>query len=126
VEGSDTPPPVDEGVKKKWEAEKKDTELLIARYESALGDLTHAIDKAVDDLALLVEDYAALSLSGPFSVHLEKAIRLLEQRYNDMERTIISKEQPNKIQDSLELMKRKLELVTTTTTSTKNLKLLYC
>jgi hypothetical protein len=48
------PTSVDEGVKKKWEtakAEKEATGLLITRYESALEDLTHAIDGATDDLA---------------------------------------------------------------------------
>ena len=108
---NDTQAPVDEGVKK-WEAEKEDTELLIATYESELGDLNDAMDKNVDDLARLVGDYAALSLSGPFSIHVEKAILLLEQRYRDTEQKGNCKEQLEKIQDSLDLMKRKLEIVT--------------
>jgi hypothetical protein len=115
VNESDARPPVDEGVKKRWEAakvEKEDTELLIARDESTLGDLTHAMNEAVDDLTLLVEDYATLSLSGPFSAHLKKATRLLEQRHKDMEKRGISKEQLKKILDSLDLIKRKMELVT--------------
>ena len=106
--------PEDEGVKK-WEAakaEKEGTELLIATYESELGFLNDAIDRTVDRLARLVEDYATLSLSGPFSAHMEKAVLLLEQRHKDMEQKGISKEQVEKIQDSLDLMKRKLELVT--------------
>ena len=111
VKENDTQAPVDEDVKK-WEAEKEDTELLIATYESELGDLNDAMDKNVDDLARLVGDYAALSLLGPFSVHVEKAILLLEQRYRDTEQKGSCKEQLEKIQDSLDLMKRKLELVT--------------
>ena len=103
----------DEDVKK-WEAAKaqEDTEFLIATYERELGDLNGAMDRTVDDLARLVEDYATLSLSGPFSAHMEKAMLLLEQRYKDMEQKGVSKEQLETIEDSLELMKRKLELVT--------------
>ena len=104
----------DEDVKN-WEAakaEREDTELLIATYERELGDLNDAMDRTVDHLARLVEDYAPLSISGPFSAHMEKATLLLEQRYKDMEQRGVSKERLEKIQDSLELMKRKLELVT--------------
>ena len=111
---TDTQASVNEGLKK-WEAakaEKEDTELLIATYESELGDLNGAMDRTVDDLVRLVEDYATLSLSGPFSAHMEKAILLLEQRYKDKEQKGMSKEQLEKIQDSLDQMKRKLELVT--------------
>ena len=105
---------VDEGIQK-WEAakaEKEGTELLIATYERELGDLNDAMDGTVGHLARLVEDYAPLSISGPFSAHMEKTILLLEQRYKDMEQKGVSKERLEKIQDSLELMIRKLELVT--------------
>ena len=110
VPESDMQSSVDEG----WEAAKaeKDTELLIATHESALGDLNDAMDRTVNDLACLVEDYAALSLSGPFSAHMEKATRLSEHKHKSMEQKGVSKEQLDKIQDSLDLMKRKLELVT--------------
>ena len=108
---NDTQVSVDED----WEvamAEKEETELLLATCESALKDLNDAMDRTLDDLARLTEGYAALSLSGPFSAHVEKAIRLLEHRYEDMERKGVSKEQLVKMQDSLDLTKRKLELVT--------------
>ena len=107
---NDTQAPVDEG----WEAakvEKEDTELLISTYEGALGDLNDAMDRNVDDLARLTEDYATLSLSGPFSAHMEKATGLLEHQYKDMERKGVSKEQLSRMQDSVDLTKRKLELV---------------
>ena len=94
-----------------WEAAKEDTELLISTYEGALGDLNDAMDRNVDDLARLTEDYAELSLSGPFSAHMEKATRLLEHKYKSMEQNGISKEQLEKMQDGLDLTKRKLELV---------------
>ena len=105
---------MDEG-SRKWEdakAEKEETELHIATCESAVGDLNDAMGRTMGALARLAEDYAALSLSGPFSVHMEKAIRLLEHRYKDMEQEGVGKEQLEKTQDSLNLMKRKLEVVT--------------
>ena len=108
---NDTQASMDEG----WEAakaEKEETELLLATYESALKDLNDAMDRTLDDLARLAEGFASLSLSGPFSAHVEKAIRLLEHRYEDMEQKGFSKEQLDKMQDSLGLTKRKLELVT--------------
>ena len=92
-------------------AEKEATELLIATYESALKDLNDAMDRTLDDLARLTESYAALSLSGPFSAHVEKALRLLEHRYKDMEEKGVSVEQLEKMQNSVDLTKRKLELV---------------
>ena len=101
-------------VNEDWEAakaEKEETELLIATYESELKDLNHAMDRTLDDLARLTEGYAALSLSEPFSAHVEKTTRLLEHRYKNMEWKGVSKEQLDKMQDSLDLTKRKLELV---------------
>jgi len=113
VKEDDTQASADENVKK-WEAakaEKEETELLIATDRSALKDLDDAMKKTIDELAQRAEDYATLSLSGPFSAHMEKATRLLEQRYTDMELKGSSKEQLEKVKDSLALMKRKLELV---------------
>ena len=67
--------------------------------------------RILSGLLHVAEDYAARSLSGPFSAHVEKAIRLLEHRYKGMEQKGVSKEQLDKLQDSLDLTKRKLELV---------------
>ena len=92
-------------------AEKEATESTLATYENTLKDLNDAMDRTLDELARLAEGYAALSLSGPFSAHVEKATRLLEHRYKDMERKKASREQLDKLQDSLDLMKRKLEVV---------------
>jgi hypothetical protein len=110
----DTQASADEDLKK-WEAvkaEKEDIESLIEQYQKERIDLNGAMDNTIDNLSRLVEDYAAYSLSGNFSAHMEKAIRLLEQRYEDMEQKGNSKEQLVKMKESLELMKRKLELVT--------------
>ena len=84
----------------------------IATNERALGALNDAMDSNMDDLARLAEDYVGLSLWGHFSAHVEKAIRLLGHRYEDMEQKVVSKEQPDKMQDSINLVKRNLELVT--------------
>jgi len=113
IKEDDTQASADENVKK-WEAakaEKEETESPLAKDESALRDLNDAMKRTTDELARRAEDYATLSPSGPFSVHMEKAIRLLEQRYTDMEQKGSSKEQLEKVKDSPALMKRKLELV---------------
>ena len=84
--------------KKRWEAakaEKGNTEAVIVADERELSDLNHAMDKSMDDLAQLVEDYGRLSLGGSFSKHVEKAIRFLEERYTDMEKKSVSKAQLN-------------------------------
>jgi len=99
---------------KKWEAanaEKGNTEAVIAADERELSDLNHAMDNAMDDLTRLVEDYGRLSLAGSFSKHVEKAIRLLEERYTDMVQKGVSKAQLDNIQDGLDVMGRKLEVL---------------
>ncbi len=56
---------IDDTMKKQWEAakdEKERTEALVIARKSALGDLSHAIGEAMDELARLAEDYACLSL----------------------------------------------------------------
>jgi hypothetical protein len=68
------------------------------------------MSKAVDDL-----EWKTMQCSHfrtPSSAHVEKAIRLLEQRYQDTEQKGISKGLLKNMQESLDLMKRKLELVT--------------
>src|SRR5258708_30998846 len=68
---------VDEREKRRQDAAKDDekTKALIARSERELADLNHAMDKAMEDLARLTEEYTTHSLSGSFSIHVEKAIR---------------------------------------------------
>lgn len=77
----------------------------------ALDDLSHAMDKAMDELAQFAEDYACLSLSGCFSAPLEKAIRLLEQRCKGMEEKGVAPEQLEKMHGSLEQLKRRLDVL---------------
>ena len=99
---------------RRWEAanaEKGNTEAIIAAGERELSDLNHAMDEAMDDLALLVEDYGRVSLAGSFSKHVEKAIRLLKERHTDMGKNKVSKAQLNNMQDGLDVMGRKLEVL---------------
>ena len=105
---------VDDDMKKKWEAakgEKEKKEALVAASECALDDLGSTIDKGMDELERLAEEYAGLSLSGSFSGPLEKAIRLLELHCKNMEEQGVSRDQLDKMRGSVETMKTRLELL---------------
>ena len=107
---------VDENMKEKWEAAKdgkEKTEALIAAREKVLNELDQVIEHATDDLEQQVERYARLALSGSFSAQVTSAVRLLEQNYAVMEKKHISPDQLQRIKESLDLMKRKLELLNT-------------
>lgn len=113
VKSNDKRTSIDQGIKKKWEAakdKKENTEALIAVHERALGDLTRAMDGAMDDLVQLVEDYDGKTLSGSFSAHMEKTIHFLEQRCTDQEECA-SQERLENMRCSLEQLRRKLELL---------------
>ena len=51
-------------VLEKWDAAKAGTELLIAKFERALGDLNDCMDKHMDNLARLAEGYAGFRFRG--------------------------------------------------------------
>ena len=94
---------VDEGIQKDWEAAKAEKDIageMIATKEKGLDELNRIIHDDMDELARLVDGYTGLSLSGSFSVHVEKAMRL----YRDMAEKELST-------GSLDLMKEKLELL---------------
>jgi len=98
---------VDKGIEEAANDEKVDIESSIKARNLELGHLNRATKQAMDDLAQRTEPYAALSLSGRFSVHMEKAVQLLEQRYTDATKERVRKE----MQDSLRVIRRKLELL---------------
>ena len=105
---------VDDDMREQWEAardSKESTEALLATSKSALRDLCHIIDEAMDELAHLAEEHASLSLSGSFSAPLEKAIWLLEQRCKGMEEKGVGLELLTKARSSLEHMKGRLDLL---------------
>ena len=105
---------VDDNMKRLWEAakdEKEKTEALVAKCKGALDDLSHVMDKAMDELVQLATEYSRLSLSGSFSAYLEKATLLMEQRCRTMEENGASVEQLAKVQHSLEFMNGTLDLL---------------
>ena len=114
VQVQETKVSVDDNMKKQWEAAKGDkemTEALVTTGKRALGDFSHAMDDAMNELTQLAEDYAWLSLSGCFSAPLEKAARLLEQRCNGMEEKGVSPEQLERMHGSLEKIRERLDLL---------------
>ena len=91
---------VDEGMRRAWDAAnaaRGSAEGIIATRRNDLDEFNLATRRDMDELVRLVDGYKGLSLSGSFSVHVEKAIQL----YRDME-------QPTGI---LNLMEKKLELL---------------
>ena len=91
--------------------EKEKTTALIAINEIVLHKLNQAIDGAPSDLAQLVEDYGRFSLSGSFLEQLGSTIRLLEQRYKDMENSGMGPLHLQEKKKSLDDVKRKLEFL---------------
>ena len=70
-------------------AEKDSAEEIIATKEKDLGELNHIIHNDMDDLTRLVDGYTDLSLSGCYSVHVEKATWLemdMEQSTENLDR----------------------------------------
>ena len=105
---------VDQTMESKWKAAKnaKDkTETLIAAGKKTLNQLNSVIDRATNELSRLADDYSRLSLSRSFSAQMEKAVRLLEQSYKGMEEKGVGGEQLEKVRESLDVMKKKMELV---------------
>ena len=105
---------VDHDMKRKWEAakdEKEKTEALVAASERTLGALSCTMDTSMDELVRLAGVFGRLSLSGSSSRPLEKAIRLVEQRYKKMEEQGVSRDQLEKMQTSLDDMKRRLDVL---------------
>ncbi|KAF8320491.1 hypothetical protein DL93DRAFT_2052832, partial [Clavulina sp. PMI_390] len=105
---------VDKEMMKKWQNAKEGKErddAILEGMQSTLDKLTQSIEQHVKELADLARDYAKLSLSGSFSAQVAKAINLLEMRLETMRNSGIEKEQLDKVNASLEEMKKKLELL---------------
>ncbi len=110
----DTQVLLDQGVKRQWAAArdgKGKMAVLNAFRERVLRDLNQVIDGATNDLAQHVERYTRLSLSGNFSAQVSSIVRLLEQNYTTLETKGVGPDQLQKVKESLEHMKRKLELL---------------
>jgi len=108
---------VNQDMKKQWETakdEKEKTAALIAVNEMVLYDLRQVISRPTNNLVPLLEEYARLSLTGSFSVHMESTIKFLEQKYIVMEETGASQDELEKVKRSMDQMKRELGLLDNT------------
>jgi hypothetical protein len=105
---------VNEDMKKKWDEAKdwkETTAALIAINEIVLSDLNQAINCGTDHLVQLVGQCARLSLAKSCSVQIRNAVRFLEQKYIAMEKYGTAREKVEEVKESLDHMKRKLELL---------------
>ena len=101
----------DQDMEQKWERAKDEegkTVVLPTFREKVLHQLDQVI---IDDLAQLVEQYSGLSLSGGFSAQLDEKVRLLEHRYLVLKGNGADQVQIQTVDESLDLMKKKLELL---------------
>ena len=105
---------IDQDVKRKWEAakdEKGKTAVLSTFRDKVQRNLNQVINGATNDLAKHVERYTRLSLSGNFSAQVGSVVKLLEQNYATLETKGVGIDQLQKVKESLDHMKRKLELL---------------
>ena len=94
-----------------YEGGMEKTAILIADREKVLHDLDQVMNHATNDLARHVERYTRLSLSGSFSAQVGGAVRLLQQNYVGLEEKGVGLDHLQKVKESLDHMKRKLELL---------------
>ena len=87
---------------------KNGKENTTAASKKVVSDLERDINSAINTLAQLVERYARLSLSGSFAAQVSSTVRLPEQA---LEGKRVGPDQLQKVNKSLEDMKRKLELL---------------
>ena len=105
---------VDQDVKKKWgkaKDEKGKMAVLSALRGKVVRNLDQVINDATNDLARHVGRYTRLSLSGNFSAQVGSVVKLLEQNYATLETQGVGSDQLQKVKESLDHMKRKLELL---------------
>ena len=108
---------------KKWKAAKDGTEkttILVAVREKVLHDLDQIIKGATNDLAQQVERYEYLSLSGSFSAQVSCAVGLLELRYIGMEKRGAGEHHLQRVKETLDNMKRKLDILNILNIASKN------
>ncbi|KIJ48656.1 hypothetical protein M422DRAFT_86445, partial [Sphaerobolus stellatus SS14] len=105
---------VDEEMKKKFnnaKSAKEEKEHLKAMAERVLKTMSDTIDSNTAELGRLAEEYSNLSLSGSFSGQVEKAVVMLEQNYEALKEKNVDEVTLNKVQESLNTMKQKLEVL---------------
>ena len=112
----DTQVMIDQDVKKKWEIakdEKAKTAVLVTFRERVLHKLDQVMNSCIGDLVQLTERHSRLALSGDFSAQVDKTIKLLEHHYLALKGNGVDQDQLQKVDESLDLMKKKLELLNT-------------
>jgi hypothetical protein len=107
---------VDEYMKNKWDEAKDGKEkavVLITINEMVLHDLNQVISGATSDLVQLAERYARLSLAGSRSAQVRSAVNFLEEQcyYISLKGDRTAQERAEKVKESLDHMKWKLELL---------------
>ena len=113
-QANDTQVLVDQNMEKQWEAAKdgkEKTAAIVAASDKVVHYLDQVINCAINNLAQLVERYARLSLSGSFAAQVSSAVRLLEQNYLAMDGKGVGTDRLQRVKESLDRMKRKLELL---------------
>lgn len=98
----------------KWEKAKDETEktaILLAVHKKVLQDLDHILDGATNELAQQVERFTVLSLLGSLSAVVHSAVRLLQQLYIQLEKRGVGQSDLGRVEESVNAMKRKLELL---------------
>ena len=114
---------VNQDLKGKWEAakvEKERTSALIAVNEMVLHDLDRLINRAPKDLMLLMKEFDCLSLTGGFLAQVQRGVWSLEREYTAMKEGRIDQAKLIKVKESLDHMKRKLELLSHANETRKN------
>ncbi|KAF8320497.1 hypothetical protein DL93DRAFT_2224834 [Clavulina sp. PMI_390] len=105
---------VHEEMKKRWQDAKdgkERDEATLKRMNSTREQLEQSIEQQTGDLAELADSWENLSLSGSLSAQMEKAIKLVERQLKCMQEGGVSKEMLNKVDASLQEMKKKLDVL---------------
>jgi hypothetical protein len=103
---------VDLDMTKRWEAATDRTEktaVLRAASEKVSKDLDQVINHAISNLAQLVGRYSHLSLSLSFAVQVKSTVRLLEQKYQALERIGVGQDRLQRVKESLGRIEKKLD-----------------
>ena len=107
---------VGQDMKKKWErardAEEK-REVFIAACEKALNDLDNVMNRFTDDLRRRVEQHESLALGGSFAGQVSNVVGILARKYEALQEKGVGPDHLEKLQTSLDRMKRTLAVLET-------------
>ena len=114
---------IDQDVTTEWEAAKDEegkTAVLVTFRGRALHKLDQVINDGIGDLAQLVERYSKLALSGGFSAQVDRTVKLLEHHYLALKGNGVDQDQLQKVDGSLGLMRKKLEVLNNAKENARN------